>query len=161
MYTIHLIKDIGKGYFQYLPMVSFNSLIIAKSYIPDLKLFAYGFNQVGLVNYLKIPSLDTVTINEVLDFLAYQFNSFSALKDHCENLVEHSGMKNSFKTGKELYTTLREKFQVQAYLNWLTSRGYSASSYMAFVFEIFAALGHEKIIDKATEYDKREKAFYD
>jgi hypothetical protein len=160
-YSIHLIKEIGKGYYHYIPMVGFDSLSNAKSYTPDLKLFSYGFTRVGLGGYMKKPELDTITKKEVLDFLAYQFNTFSALKDFCGYLVKHSAMRDNFKTGKELYAVLRERFQVQAYLNWLTSKGYNGSSYLSLVFKIVSTFDDKAILDKATEYDEKEKAFYE
>ncbi len=158
-YSVHLINNAGKGYYQYLPVVSLDSLSYAKSYTPDLKVFDYGFTNAGLTTYMKIPALDTLAKSEVRNFIIYQYNTLLALKNLCDYLVKYTGMRDGFKTSKELYTVLRERFQTLSILNWLTGNGYSGASYSTFGFNLI--LSSDKALEAlADEYAKKEEAFY-
>lgn len=159
-YVIHLIYNAGKGYYQYMPLISFDSLSHAKSYTPDLKLFSYGFTSAGLKAYMNIPALDTVSKAEVRNFLVYQYNSSLALKNLCDYLVKHTSLRDNFKTSKSLYDVVKGKYQELTYLNWLTNNGYSAKSFVPFTFELLLSLGDKDLMDIATEYGKKIEALY-
>lgn len=159
-FTVYLVKPFNTGSYLFMEIRFIESLVQAKLCIPDEKLFSLAFTREGLEPYFKRPELKEFTKQDALAFLAYQQNTFEALKNFSDYLIINTSLKKSFKNSREVYAAFRDKMQDLAYLRWLNSKGYHGGSYMTLIFKIMESLLDKEVEAKAINYTEKENAFF-